>query len=45
VYRDQENLQQKVRLFPVQMTGDIQTIKKDTKLKNPKVVIENWAIG
>jgi hypothetical protein len=45
VYRGKENLQQRVRLFPIPMSGDIQRIKKDTKSKNPNVVIDSWSIG
>ena len=45
VYRDEENREKKVRLFPIPLSGDIQIIKTDTKLRNPNVVIRNWSVG
>jgi hypothetical protein len=45
VYRDFHNQQQKIRLFPILLDNSIKTIKTDTKLKNPNVVIRNWTIG
>jgi hypothetical protein len=45
VYRDFHNQQQKVRLFPILFDDSIKTIKTDTELKNPNVVIRNWSFG
>ena len=45
VYRDFHNQQQKVRLFPIPFDNSIKTIKIDTELKNPNVVIRNWTFG
>ena len=45
VYRDFHNQQQNVRLFPILFDNSIKTIKKDTELKNPNVVIRNWTFG
>lgn len=45
VYRDFQDQQQKVRLFPILFDNSIKTIKTDTKFKNPNVVIRNWAFG
>lgn len=45
VYRDFHNQQQKVRLFPILFDNSIKTIKTDTELKNPSVIIRNWTFG
>ena len=45
VYRDFHNQQQKVRLFPIPFDNSIKTIKMDTELKNPNVIIRNWTFG
>jgi hypothetical protein len=45
VYRDFHNQQQKVRLFPILFDNSIKTIKTDTELKNPNVIIRNWKFG
>ena len=45
VYRDFHNQQQKVRLFPILFDNSIKTIKTDTELKNPNVIIRNWTFG
>ncbi|HLX91002.1 MAG TPA: hypothetical protein VKR32_04935 [Puia sp.] len=45
VYRGEENQEKKIRLFPVPLSGDINTIITDTKLRNPNVIIRNWTIG
>lgn len=45
VYRDFHNQQQKFRLFPILFDNSIKTIKTDTELKNPNVVIRNWTFG
>ena len=45
VYRDFHNQQQKVRLFPILFDNSIKTIKLDTELKNPNVIIRNWTFG
>lgn len=45
VYRDFQNQQQKVRLFPIPFDNSIDTIITDTKLKNPNLVTRSWSIG
>jgi hypothetical protein len=45
VYRDFHNQQQKVRLFTIPFDKSINTIKIDTKFKNPNVMIRNWTFG
>ncbi len=45
VYRDFDNQQQKVRLFPILFDNSIKTIKADTEFKNPNVIIRNWTFG
>ncbi len=45
IYRDFHNQKQKVRLFPILFDNSIDTIKTDTKLKNPNLVTRNWSIG
>ncbi len=38
VYKDFHNQKQKVRLFPIPFDNSIETIKTDTRLKNPNLV-------
>ena len=45
VYRDFNNQQNKIRLYPIFHDNSIKTIKSDTKHKNPNVIIRNWSIG
>ena len=45
VYRDFHNQQQKIRLFTIPFDNSIKTIKTDTELKNPNVIIRNWTFG
>ncbi len=45
VYRDFHNQQQKVRLFPILFDNSINTIKTDTMLKNPNVIIKKWTFS
>jgi len=45
VYRDFQNVKQKVRLFTIMFNHSIDTIKTDAALKNPHLVIRNWSVG
>jgi len=45
IYKDSQYQTQKVRLFPIPFSNDINTIITDTKLKNPGVVIRRWSFG
>lgn len=45
IYRDLQNQEQKLRLFPILFDNSINTIKTDAKAKNPNLVTRNWSIG
>lgn len=45
IYKDSQYQTQKVRLYPILFSNDINTIIADTKLKNPDVIIRRWTFG
>lgn len=45
VYTDNAFNTKKIRLFPITFSNDISQLIKNTKAKNPNVMVRNWSFG